>query len=468
MKNFIEFYNEAMGNLFMAHYDADGNQNFDFEITGSATLIDMETDESGNVYITGQYLEDLHFWDGQVLAYTGPNINGFLARFSQNGEIEWIINLNILLPEAVPEDILTHEGNIYLAHSEWISSHISEFDQQGYLLRTITQEDVSIVSSIVVDPEGNIYATGSCANMQSTFSGIPFPSPFPYSMYLVKYNSLGIAQWVKFVEDVTCNSPKIGLTQDGKIIWSGILHIETMFDTIQLMGPAWVNDLFVTAFNSDGHSLWGFEVPEVLTGDAVTGRFKPVHILSDNTIAVAGQTRGDIDWGSGVVSSTEGLSSQSMVLNISSEGVPNWVKTGLGEGYNEVLAIDADQDGNLYLTGTSHGTMQFDTCSYTGVSFYYPYLAKLNTNLSTGTSKTDVTENMLIYPNPATDVLIIENKDAGQNTIILSSLTGQEIIQVSGNSRETRIDVSNLPPGVYMIKLVNETSASLSKIIINQ
>lgn len=467
MKNFVEFYNEAMGNLFLTHFDADGNQDLDFEITGSATLIDMETGVEGYVYITGQYLNDLHFWDGQVLDFTGPNINGFLARFSPDGEIDWIINLNTILPDAVPEDISIHNGNIYLAHSEWISSHVSEFDQQGYLLRTIIQNEVGIASGVVVDTQGNIYTTGSCANEQSTFGGTAFPAPFPYNMYMTKYNPLGIPQWVKFVEDITCIKPSITLTDDDKIIWSGPLNNEAMFDTIQLMGPSWVDDLFVTAFNSEGHSLWGIEVPEVLTGDAVTGRFKPVHVLSDNSIAVAGLTRGVVDWGNGVVSATEALSTQSMVLNISSEGVPNWVKTGIGDGYNQVLAIDGDLDGNLYITGTSHGTIQFDTCSYTGISFYYPYLAKLNTNLNTGIFVPKHAGNILIYPNPATDELIVETSSYGLSTFIISNLNGQVIKQFSGNSKVTHIDASNVPAGVYLLKLVNETTTSIRKIVIN-
>ncbi len=468
MKNFVEFYNDAMGDLFLAQFDSDGNLLHDYQITGSAKLKNMVTDSQGNLYVTGQTLTALDFWDGSHLSINGDFIEGFLIKVSPSGTVEWTINLSDLFTNAVPEDLFISNGSIFLAHSEWPESNITEFDGGGNALRTINQHNVSLVSGVVLDAESNIYATGSCPNLQSAFGGVIFESPFPYSLYLVKYSPLGVPEWVKFTEDITCIKPKIAIDGAGRIIWAGPLNTETYFDTIAMMGPAWIYDLFVTAFNSEGHSLWGVEVPQVLTGDATTAKSKPMVILSDNSVTVAGFTRGTIDWGNGVVSGSTGTAYRSLVLNISSTGVANWVKTAGGVGYNQVFAMDKDTDDNLYLTGSARETVQFDTCSYTGDSYYYPFLTKLNTGVTTGISKPDSRLNFTVYPNPTGDYLVVGTSAKDHFTLILSNIDGQEILKQTTVSPSTKIDVSKLPSGVYLLKLVNPQGFfEVRKVIIN-
>ncbi|MFH1120403.1 MAG: T9SS type A sorting domain-containing protein [Bacteroidota bacterium] len=466
MKNFIEFYTEAMGDLFLAHYNSNGNLLYEYEITGSATLNGMETDSEGNLYVTGQTLNSLHFWDGSQLGYNNNFIEGFLIKVSPSGAIAWAVNLSALFTAAVPEDLAVFDGHVYLAHSEWSESNITEFDEDGNVVRTIQQMDVPLATGIALDTEGNVYASGSCSDTQGIFGGVSFPTSFPYSMYLVKYNPLGFPQWVKFAEDITCTKSKVTVDNTGRIIWSGPLLTESIFDTLTLMGPSWGSDFFVTAFNGEGQVQWGFEVPQVLTGNAMSGKAKPICVLPDNSISIAGSTRGTVDWGNGVVTSNEDFSNQSMVLNISSEGQPNWAKAGIAEGYSQAIAIDGDDEGNLYITGISHGTTQFDTCTYTGISYFYPYLTKLAADLNTRTPELYQTECFAVYPNPANDHLMVRSDYPGPVTITLFSLSGQEVLRVSGSNRVINTDVRNIAAGVYMAKLMSDTSVSVKKIII--
>ncbi|MBK6967029.1 MAG: T9SS type A sorting domain-containing protein [Bacteroidales bacterium] len=466
MKNFVEFYNEAMGNLFLAQYNSNGNLLHEYEITGSATLNDMETDSEGNLYVTGQTLNTLHFWDGSQLLYNNTFIEGFLLKVSPSGTIEWAINLSTLFANAVPEDLAVYQDHVYLAHSEWSESNITEFDADGNVVRTIQQMNVPLATGLALDLEGNVYASGSCSDTQGLFGGVSYPTLFSYSKYLVKYNPQGFPQWVKFVEDITCTTNKVSIDNIGRIIWSGPLFMEAIFDTLTLMGPSWGSDFFVTAFNGEGQVQWGFEVPQVLTGNSELGKSKPISILPDNSISITGSTLGTIDWGNGVVTSSDDFSSQTIVLNLSSEGQPNWAKTGIAEGYSEAVAIDGDSEGNLYITGISHGTTQFDTCSYTNDSYYYPYLAKLAADLNTGIPDDYSAKCFAVYPNPANDHLMVESGYPGPNTITLSSLSGKEVLRVSGSNRVTDIDISNVAAGVYLAKLICNTAVSVKKIII--
>lgn len=468
MKNFVEFYNEAMGNLFLAQYSSNGNLLHDYEIIGSAFLNDIETDTQGNLYVTGQTLNTLHFWDGSQLNYNNNFIEGFLIKVSASGTIAWAVNLSSLFADAVPEDLSVYQDHVYLAHSEWSESNITEFDVDGNVVRTIQQMDVPLATGVALDQNGNIYASGSCSDMQGIFGGVPFPTSFPYSVYLVKYNQQGFPQWVKFAEDITCTKNKITVDNIGRIIWSGPLYMESIFDTLTLMGPSWGSDFFVTAFNGEGQVQWGFEVPQIFTGNATSGKSKPICVLPDNSISIAGSTRGTVDWGNGVVTSSEDFSNQSMVLNISSEGQPNWAKTGIAEGYSQAVAIDTDDEGNLYLTGTSHGTTQFDTCSYTGVSYYYPYLTKLNAGLTTGISNPHTPLNLAVYPNPSGDFLVVETTIPADYYLTISNMNGREILKQSHSNPTTRIDISHLSSGVYFLKLIKPDGfAEIRKVVVN-
>lgn len=466
MKDFTEFYTEAMGDLFLARYSANGNLLQEYEITGSASLQGLEGDSEGNIYVFGQTLNTLHFWDGTQLDYSGNFLEGFLLKVSPSGTIHWAIDLSASFPGTVPEDLAIYGGHVYLVHSEWSVSSVTEFDGEGNAVRTIRQLDVPMATGIAIDQEGNVYVSGSCSDTQGMFGGVPFPTAFSYSMYLVKYSQSGVPQWVKFAEDITCTKSKVAVDKLGRIIWSGPLFMASVFDTLRLMGPSWGSDFFVTAFNGDGQVQWGFEVPQILTGNASSGKFKPVHVMPDNTLTIGGSSRGSIDWGNGVVTSSEGFSNQSMVLNISSDGQPAWTKAGIADGYSQAIAIDGDDEGNLYISGISHGTTRFDTCTYTGVSYYYPYLAKLAADLNTSIPGQSPVKSFAVYPNPAEDQLFVEYDYQGHNMISLCSLSGQEVLRVSGNSQVMNVDVSNIAAGVYLAKLMCNDAVSVRKVII--
>jgi hypothetical protein len=453
MKELVQFYQEAMGNLFLKQLDASGNQLQYHEITGSALLDDIETDDSGNVYLIGQYIGALLFWNGYELPFPGPFINSFFAKISPQGNVEWAKNLSDLNPDAVAYDIMVHGNRLFVAHSEWIESNITEFDRDGNAIWTIHQANVAIISSIGMDNDGNMYATGSCPQPGTTFGGVSYTPPFPYNMYLVKYNPEGVPLWVRFVEDVTCNLPNIRIDGDDNIIWAGNLDLETEFDTLTLLGPTWVYDLFVTKFNPQGDVLWGVEVPQVLTGDASVSKLESIALLSDNSVAFGGFTRGVIDWGNGIISNSGGIFDVQLILVVNSEGQINWVKTGGGTGFTYAMSIDSDSQGNLYLAGEGHGTIVFDSVSFTGQSFYFPYLVKLNTGAETAIGELRQSKVIDVYPNPTSGKINISIPPEQIRQIRLFNDIGKVVFTSKGSNI---LDISSFPAGIYYMQLLTE------------
>ncbi len=71
---------------------------------------------------------------------------------------------------------------------------------------------------------------------------------------------------------------------------------------------------------------------------------------------------------------------------------------------------------------------------------------------------------LVFYPNPVKNILNIEN-DSKINTIKIYDLTGKELVTKEFDAKNVNIDVSNLPKGIYMVKIGSKNSNRTIKII---
>ncbi len=103
-------------------------------------------------------------------------------------------------------------------------------------------------------------------------------------------------------------------------------------------------------------------------------------------------------------------------------------------------------DENFMISGSSFGTLRlFENSDFTNPIFETSCLVS-NNNVEV--------EDLVIYPNPTTDVFQIKN-DANIKTVSIFNIVGR---QISSNihSQGARHDVSNLRAGMYLVRLENE------------
>jgi hypothetical protein len=79
--------------------------------------------------------------------------------------------------------------------------------------------------------------------------------------------------------------------------------------------------------------------------------------------------------------------------------------------------------------------------------------------------ETTVIEGLNLYPNPVSNgkVYITSKNDLEKNIIIFDVL-GKKVLQTTMSSKE--LNISNLSPGVYIIKIDEEQSTATRKLII--
>ncbi len=70
-----------------------------------------------------------------------------------------------------------------------------------------------------------------------------------------------------------------------------------------------------------------------------------------------------------------------------------------------------------------------------------------------------------VYPNPVHHDMVIDKGVKGKGILSVCDLTGQEIIRISISERRTKIDVSALKRGIYLVRIISGTEAGIRKII---
>jgi len=134
--------------------------------------------------------------------------------------------------------------------------------------------------------------------------------------------------------------------------------------------------------------------------------------------------------------------------------------------------LDATNDGYLvFKIRTKSSLVQGDTFS-NSASIYFDYNYPIVTNTATTTIAALATTDFAfekyfsIYPNPATDFLMIENKQKlTLDSIEIYSLTGQRVLVFPNAQGLEKLDISNLKTGSYFLKIHSEKGTSNVKFL---
>jgi len=93
------------------------------------------------------------------------------------------------------------------------------------------------------------------------------------------------------------------------------------------------------------------------------------------------------------------------------------------------------------------------------ITFYYSDIVGINESIDNSF--------ITIYPNPANDYLMINTQSINNDEIQIFNAFGQNVMIVESlhNVPQQRIDISQLPAGIYFIRISNDVNNITKKII---
>ena len=381
-----DFYGDAL----LKKYNPSGSLVLSKLFPGRVNFEALTTDESGNLYASGSFMDTLVIDSVNKLLNTGTgfNLNYFLIKLNKNGNFVWAKNINSLYGQFRSLDCIhVNGGNLYAGIYDFNNGTVYKYDLNGNQLMTIQQLNVRSVGSVTTDNLGNIIVSGSCGQGNITFANLVLYTPFPYNVYIAKYNSSGICQWGRFVEDITFQRADLACDSENNIYAAGDLFDSTWFGNIRAIGRQWIYDFFITKIDPSGEFLWVREVPNYSgspTGDVRRGKTKSLAIDNNDRIYFAASLRGTVNWGNGFVSESNGgfdidllvLDKHGTMLNERSFG---------GTSNDRPDCISFDGNGNLYISGNFALSSAFDTITVSGTGYINSYIAKIAFGESHGT-----------------------------------------------------------------------------------
>jgi uncharacterized repeat protein (TIGR01451 family) len=364
------FTNKGADDIFIVKYDpygnvlwarSDGNSGYDVAES-------IETDQSGNVYITGTFNGAPSTIIGDdTLTNTGLS-DIFIAKYDENGNELWAKSVIGGSYDRSCDIAIDISGNAYitgyfqsynfniggvaLSHSNNDNYFIAKFDTNGNVIWAQSAGGNSLAKgfSIATDQSSNVLVTGYFMCYSIIF-GNDTLNNFDLThedIFVVKYDSSGNVLWAgsnggdnrDFVSGVA-------LDQAGNVYLTGLFASSSIIvgnDTItDNGGNNW--DIYIIKYDAAGNPLWaksaggteeddGVGISTDLMGNAyITGYFYSSSIsFGDYTLANNGQD--DI-----------------FIAKYDSDGNVIWAKNIGGEWSDIVCSIAVHNSRSIYITG---------------------------------------------------------------------------------------------------------------------
>ncbi len=270
---------------------------------------EVYTDSNNNLYLSGTFLQSATVGDTTL---TATVYDTFISKYNANGQRLWTRKLGVSQ---------SAEG-----------------------------------MAIVVDNAGNIYFSGHFYGT-FTINGNTLNSFGEANLFLVKYNSNGIAQWAvkggasSYTFDNKVFGYGLALDATGNIYVSGTFKGTAVFGSLSLVSATqfpgyFYDDIFLVKYNSSGEEQWARRAG----GNGIDAGRKVV--VNDGWVYITGMYVSPADFGGNTI--TGNNQTDGFVAKYDLDGTYLSVfRTQATAGYSNIINdIAFDNVGNQYITGT--------------------------------------------------------------------------------------------------------------------
>jgi len=357
----LKLFSKGHSDIFLAKIDTDGNPAWLRQAGGSESdeAYGIALDNLNNVYITGYVSGDADF-SGLALKTKGAR-DFFLAKYDNEGNLLWVKKQEGANDDYGKSVCADQQGNVYVSGvfkgplvlggqtvkpRGKLNVFIYKYSGKGDFCwgRIGEGEGSNQVAEINVDRLCNVYVGGTFEG-KAEFDKNFITSTNTKDVFLVKYNTEGVIQWLKK------GGSAIG---ENNLSAIAVDSAENIFVTGSFAGIAWFDkkqmkskgsdDLFLVKYSKEGNVLWA-----VQSGGKGNEHAQSMEVDSKGDILVAGNFTASFTFGPSDISSTGDW--DIFILKYSPDGkMLGGAQIG-GNGYDKAMGIALSGQGNIFLAG---------------------------------------------------------------------------------------------------------------------
>ncbi|MBK7130900.1 MAG: T9SS type A sorting domain-containing protein [Crocinitomicaceae bacterium] len=483
---------------FVAKYDSSGNYVWakQFEGDGYEHPMSIAVDNSSNVYIGGYFSGDSIDLDPGLPAhvfYTQGDGDIFIVKLSSAGNLIWAEQFAGTGAEYLSSITLDTQANLYATgHFQntvdfdpspddstltgggmfnssmfilkldsalnfiWVDQVTSSNWVSGY---SICLKDSLII--ITGDLDGTADFDPGVGSFNLVGSGLE-------NVFLLKIDTAGMFNnAISISSNNVIDNHAVVIDTAFNVIISGLISGSGEFDPVSTAGDYFdvdlVGDLYIAKYDLDFNFIW-------LVGagsSTATSRAFAVETDSAGNIYSTGYFGGlvDFDPGSGQVEISADTGAI-FLLKLDQNG--NYLdveQIGTG-GFEEGRSLALDTHGEIAMTGRFFGSTDMSLkVPMTTVDFYADAFVhqRSHTTDNSGVIENENQPSVFIYPNPTVGVSQLNIEET--SSVEVYTLTGQKIREIKNAKGIIMIDLSQVEPGVYIIKISSHQSSSTLRVV---
>ncbi len=355
-------------NSFVARLTSSGSWSWVRSIKGNSSVdgLGIWTSTSGYSYISGTFYDKAYINTDTIKTKGESDL--LLAKISSSGGWDWIQGnagvTNIVVSNGIIQDKNTDVfvcgyfngtvkfGNDTLKSVGLNDIFIAKSSKAGSWISAISLGGIGndAANSLTIDTNGNIYVTGyfedivQFGNKKDTSAGFN-------DIFISKFDSGLNLQWARRIGDTESDEGKKIFFKSDNIFVTGNFSKGPFFGSTKLNSRGF-EDIFVSKLDLDGNFIWALSA-----GSNQFESSNSIYVDNNGDVLVTGSFEGSVLFGS-IGFSTNG-NDDIFLAKTSSQGSWLWAKKfGTTNILEAGYGVTADEDRNIYLSGTFRGLMQ--------------------------------------------------------------------------------------------------------------
>ena len=476
---------EPKGDLVWSHQFPEVN------ITDGTLGDYISIDTTNNrLYITGNFSTDLNINETTTLT---PSEYGsvFVLKYDLDGSYIWSIqedfkgdepsvihdyNENVILSGTFKDETI-NIGNTQLTNSGGDDGFLAKYDSDGNFSWAIKAggESTEYSTFASVDENNNIYLTGEFISENISIGETDFTlAEGEGNIVLAKLDNNGNVLWHKTFgtseaetwNDYTCWPTGIITSTEGYSYIKGWHGDSVYFDDNLLRNSYSLFSFFVSKTDPTGDIIWIKSIEKHGGGFD----YNQFDIDRKGSIYLGVSSTDTLGFGEDFVHNPSGKCDL-LVAKYLNDGTLDWVKSFASndEGKNRISSVAVYDTSNIFVSGYYERYLSIEDQILT-TNNKHGFVAMFGDEINQTTGVKDIYNRnngqLSFYPNPSSGILYLNTQDNFKGVVEILNLSGQIVHSEHIESNNQAINLNNLLPGVYFVRVKNNRNYTTEKLII--